>query len=58
MPDASRLPEPLKPLVNFDALTLMGKSYEYEAQIKELAKRIAKIHGMPPPKRYRVPRTA
>ena len=34
MPSAHQLPEPLKRLANCDALTLRGKSYEYDRQIE------------------------
>jgi hypothetical protein len=36
LPQASQLPEPLRGLAAYDALTLRGKNYEYDVQLEEL----------------------
>jgi hypothetical protein len=49
MPAASELPEGLKPLALCDALPLRGKAYEYEVQLSELVRLVAKVEGVPKP---------
>jgi tetratricopeptide (TPR) repeat protein len=49
VPPADRLPEPLKALATRDALTLRGKTYEYDAQRRELVRLLAKVPGVPEP---------
>lgn len=52
MPDASDLPEGLKPLAHCDALSLRGKNYEYNVQLSELVRLVAKVEGVPIPKQH------
>jgi hypothetical protein len=49
VPSADQLPNPLKALANRDALTLRGKTYEYQTQRRELVRLLAKVPGMPQP---------
>jgi hypothetical protein len=49
VPPADRLPEPLKVLASCDALTLRGKTYEYNTQRLELVRLLAKVPGVPAP---------
>jgi tetratricopeptide (TPR) repeat protein len=49
VPEARDLPEPLKPLASRAALTLRGKTYEYETQRRELVRLLAAIDRVPEP---------
>ena len=49
MPRSEQLPGPLAALPNFDALMIRGKTYEYDAQLAELVRLLAKVPGMPEP---------
>lgn len=50
MPSKNRLPGPFKSLASHDALTLRGKSYEYDEQLNELVRLLAVVPGVPEPK--------
>jgi hypothetical protein len=50
MPPADRLPVALRGLAAKDALTLRGKDFEYDTQLAELVRLLAKVPGMPPPR--------
>ncbi len=49
VPAADELPEGLKPLAHCDPLTLRGKTCEYETQLSELVRLVAKVPGVPKP---------
>lgn len=49
VPPAHRLPAPLKDLAKHDALTLGGKTFEYQTQRRELVRLLAKMPGVPRP---------
>ncbi len=49
VPPVSCLPEPLKALAARDALTLRGKTYEYNTQRRELVRLLAKLPPIPKP---------
>jgi hypothetical protein len=49
VPARDRLPDPLKALASCDALTLRGKTYEYQTQRRELVRLLAKVPGVPEP---------
>ncbi|HRD93831.1 MAG TPA: toll/interleukin-1 receptor domain-containing protein, partial [Accumulibacter sp.] len=49
MPEADRLPPPLRGLAACDALMLRGKNFEYEVQLDELLRLLAAVPGMPAP---------
>ena len=49
VPSRDRLPDPLKALASCDALTLRGKTYEYQTQRRELVRLLAKVPGVPQP---------
>lgn len=49
LPPRDRLPDPLKALVQCDALLLRGKDYEYQTQRRELTRLLAKVPGVPQP---------
>ena len=49
VPPRDRLPEPLAALASCDALTLRGKTYEYQTQRRELVRLLAKVPGVPEP---------
>ena len=49
LPPRGRLPAPLKALVDCDALTLGGKTFEYGNQRRELVRLLAKVPGVPAP---------
>jgi hypothetical protein len=49
VPPADQLPELLKVLASCDALTLRGKTYEYNTQRRELVRLLAKLPGIPEP---------
>ena len=51
MPGAQALPEDLQPLASRDALTLRGKTYEYDRQLAELVRLIAATPGVAQPRR-------
>jgi hypothetical protein len=46
VPARDRLPNPLKELASCDALTLRGKTYEYQTQRRELVRLVAKVPGV------------
>jgi len=48
-PAANELPAPLKALASCDVLTLRGKAYEYDTQLAELVRLVAKVPGIPQP---------
>jgi hypothetical protein len=50
MPEVERLPEPMQPLAQRDALHLRGKTYEYDTHIAELIRLLAETPGMPAPR--------
>jgi hypothetical protein len=49
VPSRDRLPDLLHALASCDALTLRGKTYEYQTQRQELVRLLAKIPGLPSP---------
>jgi tetratricopeptide (TPR) repeat protein len=49
VPPADRLPEPLKALASCDALTLRGKTYEYDTQRRDLVRLLARVPGVREP---------
>jgi hypothetical protein len=49
VPPADRLPGPLKALASRDAVTLRGKTYEYDTQLRELVRLLAEVPGVPAP---------
>ena len=49
VPPRDRLPDPLGALASCDALTLRGKTYEYQTQRGELVRLLAKVPGVPEP---------
>jgi hypothetical protein len=50
MPSAGQLPGALRDLAAFDALTLRGKTYEYNLQLEELVRLVARLPGVPLPR--------
>jgi tetratricopeptide (TPR) repeat protein len=46
---ADRLPGPLKVLASRDAVMLRGKTCEYDTQLRELVRLLAKVPGVPEP---------
>ncbi len=49
-PPASKLPDEMNALAACDVLTLRGKNYEYETQLAELVRLIARVPGVSPPR--------
>lgn len=49
MPDAVKLPDEIRQLASHDALPLGGKGFEYQSQLSELVRLIAKALGVQPP---------
>ena len=49
VPPRARLPDALQVLASCDALTLRGKTYEYQTQRRELVRLLAKVPGVPQP---------
>ena len=49
VPPRDRLPDQLKALASCDALTLRGKTYDYQTQRRELVRLLAKVPGVPEP---------
>ena len=47
VPPADHLPEPLRALARCDALTLRGKTYEYDTQRRELVRLLTKVARVP-----------
>lgn len=50
MTGANTVPDDLTGLARCDALTLRGKTYEYDTQLAELVRILAAVPGMPEPK--------
>ncbi|MET0852237.1 MAG: TIR domain-containing protein [Candidatus Rokuibacteriota bacterium] len=48
MPPAGRLPDALRALARCDAFVLRGKDYEYERQLEDLVKQLARRTGVAP----------
>jgi tetratricopeptide (TPR) repeat protein len=50
VPSAGQLPGALRGLATFDALTVRGKTYEYNVQLEELMRLVARVPGVPAPR--------